>query len=351
MIRGWEPLGNVCIGESCKDRAEPYNMLETGKQGQEHGTWGFHYFTLSNLQKRAKAYWNNWSDGWSSYDYVKFIKMKVYVPPDQIHSWMLSFDSYLETKEGYPLAPQHTNEEQWIHPGIMINNPQTHLILPQNYHHRSSFYKWTVRPPPGWKGYQRFPDAMNYIMCHWAWTIFNLNQPFFDVCGCNTAPQTRRDLCKASSWWNKQNNFDKWVDRKTYQNCTLGGSEDKNWGPFLPSQNCSDSAFSAYFLYKIYLKFAGTSLWRPVPRLFTNDGLVPPAPGIDKPTYTLETYQERPQDEGDILPGDLDSDGLLKEGALRRIIESNNDHKRRRLERRSIKHLTDKLQLIIQQHI
>lgn len=352
-IRGWEPLGNVCIGESCKQRAEPYTQLEGGTNGVEHGTWGFHYFTLSNLQKRAQAYWCTWSDDWSSYDYVKLVKIKIMIPPDQLHSWMISFDSYFETKTGFPLAPENTNEEEWVHPGIMINNPKTHMILPQNYCQKKRFYKFYLRPPPGWKGYQRFPDAMNYIMTHWCWTIFNLNQPFFDVCACNiSAPSNKDSICQASSWWNKQNFFDKWVDRSKYDLCQTGQNADKTWGPFLPSQNCAHSAFSAYFLYKIYLKFAGTSLWRTVPRLFQRDGLVPQAPGLNKQPSTYSSYQERPQDEGDILPGDLDSDGFIKDGALRRIIESHHRAKRVPMEkRRRSKHLTHKLKHIINQLI
>lgn len=314
-------------------------MLETGKTAVEHGTWGFHYFTLSNLQKRAAGYWNVWSDDWSSYDYVKFIKMKVIIPQDLLHSWMISFDSYFETKEGYPLAYQKTNEEEWIHPGILINNPKTHLILPQQYMQKKKFYKLTLKPPTGWKGYQRFPEAMNYILCHWCWTVFNLNQPFYDVCGCNTVPGAKKDLCKAASWWNSQTYIDKWIDRTKYKPCTGPDGEQRTWGPFLPALNCSNSSFSAYFLYTFHFKFAGTSIWRPVPTLFTNSGLVPPAPGIDKPSAKASD-KKRPRDEADIWPGDLDSDGMLKERALERIIGADNRHQKRH---RPSEHLTDLL--------
>lgn len=345
-VRGWEPLGNICKGTSCKKRAEPYKFIEGGTQGTFSGTWGYHYFTLNQLQKRAKAYWNQWSDNWSSYDYVSFRGMKVLIPADQFHSWMISFDAYLQTKEGYPLKPSQNNEDEWIHPGIMINNPKTHLILPQNYHSKARFYKLWVKPPPGWKGYERFPEAMNYIICHWCWTMFSLNQPFFDACNC-----TRRDIdgCVAEPWWTANGLYDKWVDRSKYEDCAIGGTQTKTWGPFLQAQNCSEFRFSAYFLYKAYFKFRGTSIWRPLPSVFANDGLVPPAPGIGK-SSPFTAYKKRPLDEADILPGDLDSDGILKDGALERITGAHHDHKRRKVEKRhrrrhlGSQHISDKLE-------
>lgn len=279
--------------------------------------------------------------------------MKVLIPADQFHSWMISFDAYLQTKEGLPLLPKNNNEEQWIHPGILINNPKTHMILPQNYHPRKRFYKLWVRPPPGWKGYERFPEAMNYILCHWCWTVFSLNQPFFDVCNCN---QGRVDQCAAEPWWVANGFYDKWVDRSKYDNCDFSQTNTKTWGPFLQSQNCSEFKFSAYFLYKAYFKFRGTSIWRPLPHIFASDGLVPPAPGLNK-AHSSYAGKKRPADTADILPGDLDSDGLIKEGALKRIIGTDHHAKRRRLERRHtkqrLKHIAHKLRHLIEseQHI
>lgn len=343
-VRGWEPLGNYCKGTSCTKRAEPYKSLESGNQGQFDGSWGYHYFTLNQLQKRSKAYWCTWSDDWASFDYVKFRGMKVTIPADQFHTWMISFDAFLITKEGLPLQERSNNEDQWIHPGILMNNPKTHLILPQNYHQRKRFYKIWVKPPTGWKGYERFPDAMNYILCHWFWTVFSLNQPFFDVCNCNNRGQ---DQCVANPWWVANGEYDKWINRTKYDTCQSGAvNKTKTWGPFLESQNCSGSAFSAYFLYKAYFTFRGESIWRPLPHVFANEGLVPEAPGPS--AGTRENYKKRPADCFDILPGDLDSDGILTEEAFQRITGADKRHKRRKVEDpRSTRHLSNKLRKII----
>lgn len=348
-VRGWEPLGNYCKGTSCKKRAEPYKGLEQGQTGSFNGSWGFHYLTLNNLQKRAKAYWNVWSEDWASYDYVLFQGATILIPPDQFHSWMIGFDPYFQTKEGLPLLDKPNNEETWFHPGILMNNPKTHLILPQNYAHKRKFYKLRVKPPPGWKGYERLPEAMNYILLHWFWSIFSLNQPFFDVCNCN-APG-RPDVCAAEPWWVANGFYDKWINREQYEECSSNNiNRQKTWGPFLQAQNCSDFAFSAYFLYRLKFKFAGNNVWRPLPHIFANEGLVPKSPGING-AKTRKYYKKRPRDTADILPGDLDSDGILKTPALIRITESNNDVKRRRLEDKGrIKHLAGELYNILRKH-
>lgn len=351
-MRGWEPLGNVCKGESCKTRAQPYVNIEGGQSNFQsfHGTWGFHYLTINTLQKRAKAYWNVWSDDWATFDYVKFCGMTVTIPADQLHSWMIAFDPYLQTKEGLPLVQNQNNEETWFHPGILINNPNTHLILPQNYHQKKRFYKWRVKPPPGWKGYERFPEAMNYILCHWVWSLFSLNQPFIDICNCNKiAPGT--DVCMSEPWWNANGNYDKWVDRQKYEICGQNVSKQQTWGPFLQSQNCSESSFSAYFLYKMYFKFAGSSVWRPVPHVFANSGLVPPAPGWGGRVKTKKHNKKRPISTDDILPGDLDSDGIITTPALKRITGADHPHKRRKLEdKRRVRHLTGQLYNILSKY-
>lgn len=349
VIRGWEPLANVCEGELARTQAEPYKCIEPkSNNGQWHGTWGYHYFTLNNLQLRSKAYWNMWSDNWASFDYVKLLGIKIWIPADQLHSWMISFDPFLQTKTQFPLNPQKNAEETWIHPGIMINRPNTHLILPQNYHSKARFYRIKLRPPPGWKGFERFPEAMDYIMCHWAWTIFSLNQPFYDVCNC-PAPGT--SACMVEPWWCKNKYYDKWPNRTKYEDCNTGTQKEMYWGPFLQGKVCNGGSFSPYFLYKIYLQFAGDSIWRPVPTIYSNSGLVPEAPGPSDQVSgsRSKTYnKKRPRDTHDILPGDLDSDGFIKEGALTRIIGDNTEPKRRKMgQARRLRYLAGKLRRIL----
>lgn len=344
-VRGWEPLGNFCKTTTARNQAEPYKSIEGG-QGSWVGSWGYHYLTLNLLQKRSAAYWCQWSDDWSSYDYVSFVGMKVLIPADQFHSWMIAFDAFLQTKQGLPLLEQKANEEEWIHPGILINNPKTHMILPQNYRHKNKFYKIWVRPPAGWKGYERFPEAMNYIFVHWVWTVFSLNQGMFDVCKCSSAVGS----CEATPWWALNGNYDKWINRSKYENCE--SSKSQNWGPFLQPKNCSEAEFSPFFLYKAYFRFRGTSIWRPLPHIFARDGLVPPAPGRTQSSST-KAHKKRPLDTADILPGDLDSEGFLTEAALERITGTHHRSKRRRLEdqkQQRLKHIANKLRLILNHH-
>nr|QYD02140.1 ORF1 [Torque teno felis virus] len=348
-VQGWEPLANVCKQDTARMRAEPYRCLEpsSSSQGQWHGTWGFHYLTLNNLQLRAKGYWNMWSDNWASFDYVTFLGAKIRIPPDQLHSWMISFDPFFQAKEVFPLQPKDFQEQTWIHPGIMINRPNTHMILPQNYHSRSKFYTIRVRPPPGWKGAQRLPDALNYILLHWGWTFFNLNQAFYDVCNCE---QPNTDACSAEPWWCANKYYDKWVNREKYEDCAPGNNNRRNWGPFLPAKNCSPTSFSPFFLYKLYFKFSGDSIWRPLPSVYANTGLIPEAPGPKDVINSKADNKKRPRDIFDILPGDLDSDGILKDGALERITEHHRADKRRKMvPAKRLRHIAVKLRNILDQ--
>nr|QYD02182.1 ORF1 [Torque teno felis virus] len=323
-VRGWEPLANLCMTDCASTEAKPYESLENPTTGQWHGTWGKHYFTLSNLLLRAAAYWNQWSDDWSGYDYVKYEGGWIYIPKDKQIEWLINFDPYIQYLE--ILGSKNNKEDRWGHPGILLNTPGTHLILPPTMYNRKHFYKIRLRPPPGWVGFQRFPEAMGYILVHWLWSWFSLqfayHQPNY---GQNIS------TCEQEPWWALNNNFNKWVDRITYQNCS-SNLKDKNWGPFLPSTyGHNGPETSLTFFYKLKFKFSGNSIWRPLPRNYKNDGLVPTPPAAPGYHSGPETSRKRPQHEADIWPGDLDSDGILKDSAYRRITGHNPRVKRRKV--------------------
>nr|QYD02251.1 ORF1 [Torque teno felis virus] len=344
-VRGWEPLGNLCNSDKPTSEAKPYDSLEQ-PPGTWHGTWGKHYFTVGNLLLRAAAFWNQWSDDWSSYDYVQFLYGKIFIVPDASAMWMINFDPYIQTNQ---LVPGGKNaEDAWVHPGIMFNTPHTHVIYPQTLFSRKRYYKIKIVAPPGWKGYQRFPDAMGYILTHWVWSWFDLRNAFIE-----SGNRNPNDFCQAAPWWASNGMFDKWIDRSKYKDCSQA-AEQKGWGPFLP---CSVSArfpeTSLLFFYKLKFKFAGNSIWRPLPRNFKNDGMVPAPGGPPGDFKTKKASKKRPRHESDIWPEDLDSDGILTERALKRITGSHHDHVRRAMEdqanSRRLRHISDKLHFILEQ--
>lgn len=318
VVRGWEPLGNLCASALAKTECTPYNKIDKGETGQFNGTWGKHYFTLNNLLLRGNAYWNTWSDNWASFDYVRFTGARILIPHYGTATWMINFDPYVEQLK--TLGQKNANEDKWVHPGILLNTPGTHIILPPSVNNRRSFYKIKVKPPPGWGPYQRLPEAMGYICFHWVWSWFSLDAPFFNRCPQNQNP------CEQAPWWASVNDkWNKWVDRSKYgDTCT---SANENWGPFLPTRYGGTAPEqSVYFLYKLYFKFAGNCIWRPVPRNFANDGLIPlPPTQASTKVDTGSDYnsKKRPRDEADIWPGDLDSDGILTERAYKRITKHN----------------------------
>lgn len=317
-VAGWEPLGNICNTTTAKKEAEPYLQLEQAKTGSFNGSWGKHYFTIANLLKRALARWNYWSHDWSSYDYVRYVGATVKIIPPQDQNWMINLDPYFQFKKG-PFGSEKDKEDLWDHPGILLHTPHTHLIFSQNTFRRRTLYKIKCKPPPGWKGYLRFPEAFDYILLNWVWTWWNPFKAFWDP-----VKDQAGSSCEAEPWWSNQQQLAKWVNRTKYDD--IGNPNAKDWGPFLPSKLGNQSIpASIWFMYKIHFKLAGDSIWRPLPRNFTNDGMVPAPEGPNAGTKTHSKKRKRPYDEADILPGDLDSDGILKDRSYKRITA---DHKR-----------------------
>lgn len=346
-VTGWEPLGNICQGEFSKTEATPYKSVEPQavSGGQWHGTWGKHYFTPGNLMLRALTYWNQWSEDWASFDYVRFLGARIYIPQTATCPWMINLDEYLNVKlkDYNPKNP----EDEWVHPGILINNKRTHMIFPPNIYPRKRMYKISVPPPPGWKGYQRLPEADAYILFHWVWTFFDPTRAFFDPSYNSQTIHT----CQQEPWWGGNAQLSKWVDRNKYDTASSQNVQ-KTWGPFLPGKYVLWPECSVFFLYKIKLKVVGNSIWRPLPRNIISEGLAPDAPGpqVLADPDTSPDKRKRPQSDADIWPEDLDAYGLLKEKAFERIAGDHHGYKRRRLDReRRLRSIARKLRLILQQ--
>nr|QYD02095.1 ORF1 [Torque teno felis virus] len=353
-VRGWEPLGNVCVTDGAPAEATPYFSVEPQANVSTavwHGTWGHHYFTFNNLLQRSLARWNLFSGDWESYDYIMFLGGSIMIPQTSHIMWMINFDEYLQTK--LVRYNEKSKEDHWGHPGILINTPKTHIIYPPYNYHRQRYYKVRIRPPPGWQGAQRFPEAMSYILCHWIWSWCDLENAFWDVRCQDTA-----NVCEAAPWWaGNQYVAGKWVDRTKYDAPSCGVDKNKNWGPFLP-QNIMAKQYqcSLFFLYKLRFKLVGNALWRALPRQFQSQGMVPEPEGPNQPSvsekHKSETEQsrkkkrKRPRSVYDIWPEDLDSDGIIKERALRRITGDCQRDEQPPLEKR-FKHLHDKLKLVL----
>lgn len=333
----------------CSSEATPYKSVEPQGAGAVwHGLWGRHYFTPGNLELRAQAYWNRWSEDWKGYDYIQFRGGWVYIPQVWTTTWMINFNEYLQVqlKDYNPKV----SEDRWAHPGILLNDPQTHIIYPPNQVKRNKYYKIKLRPPDGWRGMQRLPDATSYVCCHWVWSWCDLREAFFN----SALPQgdNHVSVCEQSPWWGENAKLNKWVDRQTYERC-LTQEKKFTWGPFLPCKYNGLSEQSLWFQYKLYFKVAGTSLWPALPRNIVSEGLVPQPPGaqsteVQPQTRKSSKKRSRPQSQYDIWAGDLDSDGLLKDRAYQRITAPDPGDERREMERqRRLKHLTEKLERIL----
>nr|QYD02424.1 ORF1 [Torque teno felis virus] len=330
-VRGWEPLANLCKNDGPTSEATPYLSIEPQSDGYPtgvwHGTWGKHFHTPNNLLQRALAGWNSWSDDWTTFDYIYFAGATITIPQPVYNTLLITFDPYLQTKVN--VYSEKNKEDLYLHPGVLLNMPHTHIIFPFTKKHRRSFYKIKVRPPPGWTGYQRFPQAMGYILYHWGWTWASLDTAFF-----STWAKPGADQCPVGPWWATNSYLTKWKNRTKYD---PNDNQDKprNWGPFLqPKLPNGLGEESFLFFYKIKLKLSGDSIWRPLPTNFQRDGLVPEPEGPNSSlgTKTNSKKKKRPQDVADIWPDDLDSDGILKDRAYSRITAPHTGDKRRKLE-------------------
>lgn len=279
-----------------------------------HGTYGYHYHTLYNLVLRAEQRWCRFSSNWESYDYIKFLGGYALLPQNQDLSWMFNAQTYWLSTHFVDDKKGKSNEETWVHPGYLLHAPGTHLVFSRRLHHNRRFLKVKIKVPSTWEGFIPLKEAMRYVFWFWAWTWWDPERAFFEPC-------QDTDQCAAEPWWK---NDQSWVDRSKYQALS---SNLKNWGPFLPSKQCSGNSASFWFLYKLKFKVGGESIWAPVPRDPVEQGYIPSAPGISAieqdggkiQPYTGDPHRgERPWSTYDILPTDL-YEGILTDEALERI--------------------------------
>lgn len=363
IIQGWEPLGNICSNDTPKSRATPYCSLEKGasdckNSSQWHGTYGYHWHTLYNLILRSRARWCRFSSDWESYDYIQFGGGTIWLPQTQDHTYMFNAQPYWLSQHFVDSAKnQKSNEETWVHPGYLIHAPGTRTVRSRRLAHYPRMKKYRIKVPTSWEGWIPIKDAINYVMYFWAWTWCDLERAFFDPC-------TDPSVCMTEPWWGLAPDQMNWVDREKYD--TPGGQNKKNWGPFLPEKNCSGQETSLWFLYRLKIRVAGESIWAPVPRDPVEQGYIPSAPSRGSSNqiqpYTGDPRRgTRPWATHDLLPTDVDSDGIITDEALGRITARDEGegykppikrrrmgrHQRRQRFQRPSKHKLRKLQRIL----
>lgn len=238
----------------------------------------------------------------------------------------------------------------------MLHAPHTHMILSRRLTHRTKFYRIKIPVPTTWESYSPIKGANTWVIWFWFWTWWDPQRCFFNPC---TEPDGTGS-CEAEPWWAKETDPGDWVNRQKYQASATASS--KNWGPFLPSRQCSGNSTSFWFLYKLKFKIGGESIWTPVPRDPLVEGYIPSAPSLDgrtqegqiQPGTRTPGHIGRPWTTHDILPFDLD-EGILTDEALERITRGDEDReedgqpklKRRKLGRRPPRHLSRHMQRLL----
>nr|WCS66149.1 ORF1 [Torque teno Leptonychotes weddellii virus 3] len=370
VVRGWEPLGNVCVDTIAKTEATPYLDLDAPMTINEStglksaptnakwsGSWGHHWFTLRTLLQRSQFYFNTFSSDWQGWDYVAFRGGYIWLPRNTVTSWMFYYDKTIQTNTT-EMTNKYKNDKTWFHPAIWLNRPGTVLIPSLHLQRTARLWKRVrIRPPPIWEGQYRMDQALDFILTHWGWTVTDLEHAFYDI-WCESIDTLKRttNICNQEPWFIPPDsgggvkekaahlNFKKknptadprsiWVDRSHYlkSDCANQGTvqpNNANWGPFLP-QGVAFSAgreVSFFFRYKFYFKLSGDSVYRRLPA-GPAETTVPPAPlnseftGGEVPSRSILKKRKKPLSIYDILPGDLDEGGILTDRALARITGS-----------------------------
>nr|ASA48765.1 ORF1 [Torque teno Leptonychotes weddellii virus-2] len=367
VVSGYEPLGNVCSTTRAMDEAKPYRVLDVPDMDQKvkttaqamkrngngstewSGTWGHHFFSFRQLVTRAQYYFANFSTDWRTYDYLQYLGGRIWLPRQMFFDWIFYIDYDLQDKTITPEdMDKYKNSKTWFHPGILINRKGAKLVgSPHRFGLKTMFRKVYLRPPASWEGLFNLPSAMDYIFVHWAWTGIDLEQSFMDSDAVKHITKDQIETvkpCEGVPWFwggieSKQPAADgydpraAWVDREKY-NCkdrrNYTGVMDSfaRWGPFNPYTYGFPygQSRSLWFKYRFYFKLSGDSVYRRPPTEGSED-LIPKAPGEkknDRPRDEVppRSILKRPLTPSDILPGDLDPDGILKDDALRRIVSS-----------------------------
>nr|ASA48821.1 ORF1 [Torque teno Leptonychotes weddellii virus-2] len=363
VVSGYEPLGNVCSQTRAMDEAKPYIVLdvpdmedkvkkaaETMKRSEStstewSGTWGHHFFSFRQLVTRAQYYFANFSTDWRTYDYLQFLGGTIWLPRQMFFDWMFYIDYDLQDKTMTPEEmDKYKNSKTWFHPGILINRKGAKLVgSPHRFGLKTMFRKVYVRPPASWEGLFNLPSAMDYIFVHWAWTGIDLEQSFMDAwCVKNRTSNDMTTPCEEVPWFmggidsmqpqvKEGDRRSDWVDREKYnkdqRQCSNKADSFMRWGPFLPWTFGFPylQSRSIWFKYKFFFKLSGDSVYRRPPTESHAD-LVPRAPEHKSQVFGTQvpprSILKRPLSTADILPGDLDSDGILKDASLERIISS-----------------------------
>nr|WCS65310.1 ORF1 [Torque teno Leptonychotes weddellii virus 1]WCS65314.1 ORF1 [Torque teno Leptonychotes weddellii virus 1] len=388
-VRGWEPLGNVCPGVPASREAKPYmdldvdqkNIFEEDGTGNWDGTWGHHFFTFNALLRRSQYYFNVFSTDWEGYDYLRFLGGKIWIPRMPGFSWMFGVDSSIQSnpKESGP-EDKYKWEKTWVHPGILLNRPGTRLMISTvQAHNRPFFRKLGVKPPSAWEGNYRMDVAKDFLLFHWYWTVCNMTSSFYDFYCQRKRLRDAPDQCIQTPWFvgekttfqdlakygtgannakklkenlDKRSYIDKraaWVNRSLYVKSDCANTPQStshvpgnfhNWGPFLPQSVLLDVATgnSLYFRYKLFFEVSGDTLYRRLPSHPCKDSVIPPAPGTsDDPcpqvsSRSILKKRKPPLSIYDILPGDLDEDGIITQRAYERITGPDRSGQSARLE-------------------
>nr|WKF25120.1 ORF1 [Torque teno neovison virus]WKF25126.1 ORF1 [Torque teno neovison virus]WKF25129.1 ORF1 [Torque teno neovison virus]WKF25132.1 ORF1 [Torque teno neovison virus] len=136
-IRGWMPL-LFCLTDAPFFRP----MLLTGDFNSDRsGGWTVTEFTLEGFYKENKIYRNLWSESNCDFDLAKYKGMTLTFYPTQWTDYIVWWDTDYGNYSEFATAVKN------IHPAILINKPNTRVVLSVNTRRRYKPVKVHLKPP------------------------------------------------------------------------------------------------------------------------------------------------------------------------------------------------------------
>lgn len=320
------------------------------KFGDFCGGWGSASFTLASLVQRARAGMARFSEKIEGYPWIKWLGATVYLVPNNEVDYLFSWDSHRP-----PTQEEKAKEERWCHPGVLLNLPWTRTVESIR---RTKCCKWKrirIKPPPLFEGWYDKEQFAKYILGSYLWTTIDMSNPMGLAPVANTGKivtEGATGLLFENKWFTecaKNGQFatrPTWIDRTTYDTQFLKSETDitewLNWqlkgevpnkpkfGPFCPPVLPTQDPQTLWIKYTFRFKVGGASFQNFFPNYPISEVEAPPGPCTGDCTACIRSE-------------DLDSTGILKDGALRRITKPDHSHKLQYLRRRIIDTIRKKL--------
>lgn len=280
--------------------------------------------------QRAQLGMARFSESMAGYTWIKFKGAFFQLVPSNEVDYIFRLQNHAPGTD-----TERRDEISWIHPGTLLLLPGSKIVESIK---RTKCCKWKhikYRPPPLYEGWYDIENFASYILVAYEWSTISVNNPMgippYKISNSDTSQDQAGDV--ENQWWKDGNKCNAsgfhpplWLNRTEYNknfNNQTGGFWDQIWktkpkcSPFCPPVFTTEHANTLWIRYKFWFQVGGTTLENQIPEYPLKEVEPPPSKCPSSCTTCIDPKE------------DLDSDGILTETALKRIIGG--DNKKHRL--------------------